>query len=1073
MKRQQLFLSLMAVLLSLLSVQDMMAKTETRQDALYIFRNDGGFNFFFYGDIDRICYSKIDTAGVEQPDYVVQEVWALDTVCRIPLTAIDSVAFITPENIVWPDVFCPDDRIADYIIDGDSIWWIRLAHDTPAELLPTVGGKMLIDADVSPFIPDGFGGRVAVVEHEEDGWLIATEPTDITEIYQRLVLKGAASTANEPDRAPKRGFGYDGTYYTDVPTTTILFPSVDQTYTLTHSVVNLEGDNWSVAGNLTGTYHPKYSADLTYRGCVCLDMVEQKFTSTASVYLHHNTEIEFSLSGELATRIELPFGKKVEKNVSGLKFEIGTGLYLEGNFGGYEAKATIKREEKYGAYASLKCDNFLGIAVMSADSASVNNLRPSFDVGRHVNKSSLDWETYLPYDGGSFYLPNSLSIAGGVYAKADSKIAMPIDKARKKLPNFLVKYMLKHEGNEGKDTVGYHFNLGLDIGGKLSMKLPWQSLNEEVALLESGPVYKALEDGSEFKGSLFAKAGVEFKVGRWALARPFEAEVSGDTLGLVPHISGVTVDTDTEQTPIRPYVKRFISPIKRNVRWPVDIGFVVFDEDKEIVAKQCDLSWYSEDVFGQNLPYFKDGTYQFTMNIDPGRDKPVQYTAYPMVRLANGHELLVYGGDYNFIVDSAAFDISQRVITVGPESGMLNGEYVGSMEVEVIPNMENVEVKTENTWLRNIIWSGHQNELTFFWDDLPDGIRSRRGVIRLMGLSQKGVELVEDSIVVIQSTAYVDVEPKQLTFPKEGGTQTVTITETSLTDITPTIVSDNIHVSMTDNVITVTADANTDEASRYVWIYINGTAPDGRLTSIPSIEVTQEGTGGGEPGSGGLGGISEDLMALLSDNGMNLYYGDNPPIVDGVYAMQPIVEIGLYGGDDAGDDDDDEDEEVLTKYVFNFHDQNGGEILFGGCGYYLDPETGTEYVEIDDDDEEFVSLAIMGHDNKFTAGAAWHHEDDPDIFFDFWSGLGYIVSGEMDSNGIKNMQFGIIFFVEDDDGEQTMFAITGDGDGISYPHEWPGNGSWIQKTDPDKFKDVIASRMKKMAKSLFKQIKKQ
>ena len=182
MKKQHLLLSLLALLFTVLSVQEAVAKTETRQDALYIFRNDGGFDCFFYGDIERISYSKIDTAGVEQPDYVVQEVWAMDTVFRIPLTAIDSVAFITPETKVWPDVFCPDDRIANYIIDGDSIWWIRLSHDTPPELLPTVGGKLLIEEGVSQFIPDGFGGRVAVVEHEDEGWLIATVPTDVTEI---------------------------------------------------------------------------------------------------------------------------------------------------------------------------------------------------------------------------------------------------------------------------------------------------------------------------------------------------------------------------------------------------------------------------------------------------------------------------------------------------------------------------------------------------------------------------------------------------------------------------------------------------------------------------------------------------------------------------------------------------------------------------------------------------------------------------------------------------------------------------------------------------------------------------
>ena len=86
---------------------------QANQDALYIFRNDGQFNAFFFGDIDRIEYSKIDTLGVEQADYVVQEVYALDTVCRIPISAIDSIAFVTPENKIRADVFCPDKSIAN------------------------------------------------------------------------------------------------------------------------------------------------------------------------------------------------------------------------------------------------------------------------------------------------------------------------------------------------------------------------------------------------------------------------------------------------------------------------------------------------------------------------------------------------------------------------------------------------------------------------------------------------------------------------------------------------------------------------------------------------------------------------------------------------------------------------------------------------------------------------------------------------------------------------------------------------------------------------------------------------
>ena len=71
MKRYTLII--LAAVLSMLGIQT--ASAQQTQDALYIFRNDGQFNAFFFGDIDRIEYSKIDTLGVEQKDYVVQEVF--------------------------------------------------------------------------------------------------------------------------------------------------------------------------------------------------------------------------------------------------------------------------------------------------------------------------------------------------------------------------------------------------------------------------------------------------------------------------------------------------------------------------------------------------------------------------------------------------------------------------------------------------------------------------------------------------------------------------------------------------------------------------------------------------------------------------------------------------------------------------------------------------------------------------------------------------------------------------------------------------------------------------------------
>ena len=131
---------------------------QTSQDALYIFRNDGKFNAFFYGDIDHIAYSMVDTLGKKQKDYVVQEIYALDSVWRIPISAIDSVAFVTPKTVYKKDVVRPDKSISKYIIASDTINWIRLSKNTPEKLIPKKGDKLLIE-EPSKFIPNGFGGK--------------------------------------------------------------------------------------------------------------------------------------------------------------------------------------------------------------------------------------------------------------------------------------------------------------------------------------------------------------------------------------------------------------------------------------------------------------------------------------------------------------------------------------------------------------------------------------------------------------------------------------------------------------------------------------------------------------------------------------------------------------------------------------------------------------------------------------------------------------------------------------------------------------------------------------------------
>ena len=200
MKRYTLII--LAVVLSMLGIQT--ASAQQTQDALYIYRNDGGFNGFFFADIERIEYSKIDTLGVEQDDYVVQEVYALDTLYRIPLNAIDSVSFVTPETKYRADAFVANANLVNYVIASDSSTWFRVKSETPSNLLPKVGDKLLIEQSCD-LLPGGFSGKVTAVDQAADGITVRTERISLTEVYEQYVWKFDGSELDsEPDAARTR-----------------------------------------------------------------------------------------------------------------------------------------------------------------------------------------------------------------------------------------------------------------------------------------------------------------------------------------------------------------------------------------------------------------------------------------------------------------------------------------------------------------------------------------------------------------------------------------------------------------------------------------------------------------------------------------------------------------------------------------------------------------------------------------------------------------------------------------------------------------------------------------------------
>lgn len=217
------------------------------------------------------------------------------------------------------------------------------------------------------------------------------------------------------------------------------------------------------------------------------------------------------------------------------------------------------------------------------------------------------------------------------------------------------------------------------------------------------------------------------------------------------------------------------------------------------------------------------------------------------------------------------------------------------------------------------------------------------------------------------------------------------------------------------------------------------------------------------PTGGGLEGFSDETLALLRANGMNIYDGNEPPVIKGVYAMEPVVKIAEHGWGGW------EDATVMLKMIFNLGDQSGGKILFSGGSYQMDLETEEVYVE---GSNEFMLVNINGQGNKFTISYTLLSEDPDEDEYDVpWAGT--IISGEKTNNGIKNLQMASVIFAIPALGlYNTAFDIYADSDGISYPCEWPEwpEDDWIKSSDPDRVKPWMMTKSLKMLKSLLENI---
>lgn len=201
-----LFMSVLSIMLMLMICQNVQA-----QEAFYIYRNDGGFNGFFFDDVKSISYSKYDLDSLEHDVYVVQDIELSDTIYRIPLAAIDSVGFQQPEIIINENLYeinGADKRLITgslgYYFEGEDNYTIKWSSSNSLIRIPEPG--MIIYnrewksnssyTQHTEVIDDGpFVGRVVSVSGpESSGYLnlswytVVCEPIeDISEVFEQLI----------------------------------------------------------------------------------------------------------------------------------------------------------------------------------------------------------------------------------------------------------------------------------------------------------------------------------------------------------------------------------------------------------------------------------------------------------------------------------------------------------------------------------------------------------------------------------------------------------------------------------------------------------------------------------------------------------------------------------------------------------------------------------------------------------------------------------------------------------------------------------------------------------------------
>ncbi len=184
------------LMLILLAVTTLLSSTLYAENAIYIYRNDGHFNAFLDSRVDSITYSTTDTSGVVHNSVVTQLIYTTDSIYRIPLSSIDSIAFTErPVPEIKSDVYFLTSMHLPYI---NRVEYNYLVFDSsmPNDLLP-LQGSVIVSEIYEGKLERGFAGRVDMIVNGASEIYVICNDVSITDIYDRLIITGSTLSSED------------------------------------------------------------------------------------------------------------------------------------------------------------------------------------------------------------------------------------------------------------------------------------------------------------------------------------------------------------------------------------------------------------------------------------------------------------------------------------------------------------------------------------------------------------------------------------------------------------------------------------------------------------------------------------------------------------------------------------------------------------------------------------------------------------------------------------------------------------------------------------------------------------